>query len=553
MSAHGKTADLPTAGAPPRASRWWQAAESLLEAAGERLNPILIKEAHQALKSRQFMITFGLLLLCGWVWTILGLAMIGPQVSFGFHGSTMFLGYHVVLSFALLVVVPFGAFRSLAVEQEERTYELLSITALGPRQIVSGKLGSAAVQMVIYLSAISPCLAFTYLLRGIDFPTILFVLFYLVLASLGLSVIALLLGTLTEQKAFQVILSVLTIVGLLAAFGIAWALVANFLEYSRPVFSEVWFWATNAAILTFYGTCLALVFLAAVARITFASDNRSTALRIVIVLQHVAMVGWLVVPAMAEAIRDPEFLIFALCLFAVHWSVLGGLMTGESPELSLRVRRRLPQSFLGRVLLTWFNPGPGTGYLFALGGMLGAAAMAGLALGLWEMTGVARSRRFGPNWPDAVLVFGGLCVCYMAIYLGVGLLVIRLLRRYTRFDVLFAVLVYGLMVLAGCGLPPLVQELSAQWRREGYTLWQITNFVWTLEYVTESRAWSSQTLNLVLVLLPVAAVGVLALNLPAIVREVQYVRVPKPARVSEEDAALAPPPPPPPNASPWDV
>lgn len=552
MSEQSKPADLRIPGAPPRASRWWAAIESLLEAAGDRFNPILVKEARQALKSRQFMITFGLLLLCGWVWTILGLATIGPQVSFGFHGSTMFLGYYVVLSFALLVVVPFGAFRSLAVEQEERTYELLSITALGPRQIVSGKLGSAAVQMVIYLSAISPCLAFTYLLRGIDFPTILFVLFYLVLASLGFSAIALLLGSLTEQKALQVILSVLTIVGLLAAFGIGWAMVAAFLEYSRPVFSEAWFWTTNAAILTFYGTCFALVFLAAVARITFASDNRSTPLRIVMVLQHVAIVGWLCGLAMPDAVRDPGFLIFALCLFAVHWSVLGGLMTGESPELSLRVRRRLPQSFLGRVLLTWFNPGPGTGYVFALGGMLGAAAMAGLTLGLWDVTGVARGGRLGPNWPDAMLVFVGLCVCYMAIYLGVGLLVLRLLRRYARVDVLFAVLLYGLMVLAGCGLPPLVQELSAQWRREGYTLWQITNFVWTLEYVTESAAWSSRTIDLLLVLLPLAAIGVLALNLPTIVREVLYVRVPKPARVAEEDAALGPPPPPPPKASPWD-
>ncbi len=551
MSAHGKPADLATAEAPPRASRWWARVESLLEAAGDRLNPILVKEARQALKSRQFMITFSLLLLCGWVWTILGLAMIGPQVSFGFHGSSMFLGYYVILSFALLVVVPFGAFRSLAVEQEERTYELLSITALGPRQIVSGKLGSAAVQMLIYLSAISPCLAFTYLLRGIDFPTILLVLFYLVLASLGFSAIALLLGSLTEQKALQVILSVLTIVGLLAVFGIAWVIVANFLAYSRPVFSEVWFWATNAAILTFYGTGFALVFLATVARITFASDNRSTPLRIVMVLQHVAMVGWLCVPAMAEAIRDWEFLIFCLCLFGVHWSILGGLMTGESPELSLRVRRRLPQSFLGRALFTWFNPGPGTGYLFALGGMLGAVAMAALALVLWDVSGASVGRRAARNSPGLVLAFGWLCVCYMAIYLGVGLMVLRVLRRYFRVDVLFAVLLYAIMVLVGCGLPPLIQELSSQGRRDGYTLWQITNFIWTLEHVTESVALTSFARDAVWIVLPLVAFVVVVLNLRAIAREVQYVRASKPARVAEEDAALAPPPPPP-KASPWD-
>jgi len=35
------------------------------------------------------------------------------------------------------------------------------------RQIISGKLGSAALQVLVYLSALAPCLAFTYLLRGL--------------------------------------------------------------------------------------------------------------------------------------------------------------------------------------------------------------------------------------------------------------------------------------------------------------------------------------------------------------------------------------------------
>ena len=53
---------------------------------GDWLNPILVKEARQALKSRQFVITFGLLLICGWVWSILGLAIIGPEAAYGVHG-----------------------------------------------------------------------------------------------------------------------------------------------------------------------------------------------------------------------------------------------------------------------------------------------------------------------------------------------------------------------------------------------------------------------------------------------------------------------------------
>ena len=106
------------------------------------------------------------------------------------------------------VVVPFAAFRSLAAEREDNTYDLLSITTLRPRQIISGKLGSAVVQMAVYFSAITPCLAFTYLLRGVDVPTIALILAYTFVASLALAMFGLLLATLTQQRYHQVILSV---------------------------------------------------------------------------------------------------------------------------------------------------------------------------------------------------------------------------------------------------------------------------------------------------------------------------------------------------------
>src|SRR5690606_21444363 len=47
--------------------------EHRIERWGERLNPILVKEARQALKSRQFTVTFTLMLVAAWVWSILGI------------------------------------------------------------------------------------------------------------------------------------------------------------------------------------------------------------------------------------------------------------------------------------------------------------------------------------------------------------------------------------------------------------------------------------------------------------------------------------------------
>ena len=104
--------------------------EQWLERAGEYLNPILIKESRQALKSRQFTITFALVLGASWCWSFLGIALIGPQVYYGAHGPDLLLGYAVILLFAPVIVVPYIVFRSLAGELEDHSYELLSITSL---------------------------------------------------------------------------------------------------------------------------------------------------------------------------------------------------------------------------------------------------------------------------------------------------------------------------------------------------------------------------------------------------------------------------------------
>ena len=166
------------------ASTW----EAWLLRASERLNPIVVKEARQALKSRQFTITFTLVLAACWLWSMLKLALLGPSAYYLSDGRELFFGYYIILSFATLVIVPFGAFRSLTSEREDRTYELLSITTLRPRQIVSGKLAAAVLQMLVYLSAVSPCLAFTYLLRGIDIPTIVIIVAYTVVADIGIDI-----------------------------------------------------------------------------------------------------------------------------------------------------------------------------------------------------------------------------------------------------------------------------------------------------------------------------------------------------------------------------
>ncbi len=533
-----------------RPARRWERMERWLAAASERLNPILVKEARQALKSRQFALTFALVLVCAWIWSIFGVAIIGPSIYYSEHGRDLFAGYFLILLFPLLVIVPYGAFRSLAAEREDRTYELLCITSLKPRQIVTGKLASAVVQMLVYFSAVAPCLAFTYMLRGIDVLTILFLIVYVFLASLAFSLAALLLATLTTERHWQVVMSVVLVAALGGGFWLACIISFMLLSSSNFGFQDRSFWIGHAAGLTAYVSYFLLVLQAAASRLTFESDNRSTALRWIAFIQQVLLVGWMA--GLWFEFESGDIWVFApfFTVSLAHWYVMGAFMTGESADLSPRVRRRLPQTLLGRVFLTWFNPGPGTGYMFALANLGGVAVLVALTIAMAEVVFPQVTSKWKPIEVLQILTFMSLGVAYLAIYLGIGKLIVALLRRFDSPAARASALVHVLLLLAGVGVPWTIQLMSPTLRTSGYSLLHISNPLWTLAEVTGSS--QPVEVPLLLLLLPAMAVVVLVLNARSIFAEVSLVRVAPPSRVAEDDALRAPAPAPASPTSPWD-
>lgn len=534
-----KTVDASLVPAESAAAGFWPRVERALVWLGDRLNPILVKETRQALKSRQFVVTFTLVLLLAWVWSIFGVSLIGPSIFYAARGFDMFLGYYVILAIPLLVVVPFGAFRSLASEREDGTYELLSITTLSPRQIVSGKLGSAVLQMLVYLSAVAPCLAFTYMLRGIDAPTILYVISWFFLGSLGASVVGLLVATLTHDKHWQVVVSVLFLFGLALLLWMALAMAFSLLvQAGAPAFQDATFWIVNATILTAYASYFALFFFAASAQLTFASDNRSTTLRKVMVVQQALLTGWFAWGFLQEDVTDIDGIGAAYFIMAgLHWAAMGMFINGELGETSLRVKRQLPQSLLGRVFFTWFNPGPTTGYMFVVANLLAATAIGALFLG-----GDYLFRGGGPgvrgiSMPRTVLLgFAVLQMSYILFYLGAGRLIIGLLRRVTPVSHTLAVLLQILIVMAGSGIPLSIHMMSPT-MRSSYSLIEISNPFVSLAEALQAGDFRFEVMVL-LTIVPLAAVAVFLLNLPAIVVAVHQVRMAMPKRVAEEDAEL---------------
>jgi hypothetical protein len=478
--------------------------------------------------------------LFGWAWTLFGVFLSAPGIFYGAEGKGMLYGYFLVLAVPLLVVVPFSAFRSLAAEREDGTYELISITALHARQIVGGKLGSAILQMMVYFSALAPCVAFTYLLRGVDIFSIFFVLYYTFLMSLLLSTLGLLVATATRARHWQVVLSVLLLM-LLFGTAIGWISFIYTSLWENIWLADRWeFWAANAFVLSMYVSFFVLFLWAAGAQISFASDNRSSRLRYVMFAQQVIWTGWTVYAWMMES--APEMFAVSASFPGFYWLAMGALMVGEYPQLSPRVKRELPHTYFGRALLTWFNPGSGTGYVFAVANMVVIAAIYIQVLVYASSVGINVSRMSNVIW------FMILATAYVAAYLGATRLAIMLARQVASVGLVFSLLVTTFFVIAGMALPWIFQYWLFDYRYQDYTPLQVTNWMWTLGETMDGNITSHP-------FVPVFVIGsgavIFCINVVLSGREIGQVRVASPLRVQEEEAAKLPAFKPKKN-SPWD-
>lgn len=530
-----------------RFERVWQLIETRLAALAEHANPILVKETRQALKSRQFVVTFLVVLAACWIVSFAGVAIIGPQIYYAAAGPEMMMAYYAILVFPLAVIVPYTAFRSLAAEQEDNTYDLLSITTLTSKQIITGKLWSAVVQMLVYLSAVSPCIAFTFLLRGLDVLTLVMLLAIAVFGCLGLSMIALFVGAASRVKHTQIVTSVALVLALFGAFSSAVGIGVAVLEDGFPRESE--FWIIILVLATIYVTSFGLLHAAAASQISFASENRSTPIRRWMMAQQACFIGGIAGMTYAFSGGNGPMTEVAAGVFmaaAAYWYIMGALMTAEWPHLSRRVQRSLPQSTVGRAFLSFFNPGPGAGYMFAVSNLT-AVGLAALLLALYSDGG---TNQYSMSFRDAayVILFGW---SYVIGYLGIGRLLISFLRRWMYVSLTAGFLFHVILVLAGVGIPLTIQMTSRYLRNNDYTLLQMSNVFWTLGELAHRGGGSVQA-PILLMVIPPLAVAVLLMNMRGVAAELLRHRVAAPQRVLEEEAALHPSPAPGPS-NPWEV
>lgn len=499
----------------------------------DRLNPILVKETRQALKSRQFIITFMLLLTIAWLISVFGTIWFGPAIEYGSAGRAFFVAYFYVIGFATLFVVPFGSFRSMLNERDHNTYELLSISTLTPRQIVWGKLLSSLVQVFIYYSAIAPFIAFTSLLQGFDLAMVTLFLSVGLLWSTFVSMIALMLSTLSNNRQWQSMNTIGMIALLLWQMMMAFGASAGALSQAIP-FDDEEFWWGLISMLVGAGSYFLLFQQIAVSRLTFESDNRSSGVRIICSLQF-----WLLwAGVLAFSLRygtsavDDEVIVVFTTMSCIHWVVAGLFFSTESDHISRRVRRSVSRFGLIRLLTAPWMPGGRRGLVLLTIHLIALVVIG--RLGMWS------------DWVhNAVTVIA----LYTFIYVAVGAAVGRLGQAVTpEFRPAHARVLTILMAALAMIAPYLPASFGLVRWPVGYSLTEITMPVRTLFVVSDSvrvaGTHHSDMVSRILLVLGIAAGLALLMNLSAMFKGIHELvsttPAPEPESIDEgpADAAL---------------
>ncbi len=257
----------------------------LLARLGDRLNPLVVKEVRQGLRSRVFWASFGLMLLACLIISMVAYANV-RDAGLTTHGQSFFFAFFFCLGVVHFFIIPYSAYRSLAREREDETWVLLILTGLGPRRILRGKVASFLVQAGLYASAVGPFLLFSYYLNGIDLPTILFILALGASWLVFLTLVAVCAATLADGRMGRALvhLVLLGVLGLALLYGLISAFILGE-QGHRFVTREEGFLVFACGFLWAMLTYGWLLFETAAARLSLSTENYSRGPRLTFAVQ----------------------------------------------------------------------------------------------------------------------------------------------------------------------------------------------------------------------------------------------------------------------------
>jgi len=488
----------------------------------DRLNPILVREVVQAVRGRAFPLTvLGALAIT----VVIAITVVSEGRTDEASGRNAFSAGLATLAPLLLFVVPMQAYQSMRLELSRGIVEQLFLSRLRPRSIVLGKLLAAMVQFVLYVSVIAPLLATSYLLRGVDLPTIALSLafaFVFNLAATAMAVSAAAQGALPAMQGLANV-GVAFGLGMLTFVTIAMVLSGEYLRELGGLMRSPEFWMVTSLVIAGALTGTVLSSLTAQSFLLHAYENRSTGFRVFLFAMVVLAFGWMF------GFVDPVYwseIGFSLVIFLLLLGTAFGLfMVTEQRELSPRVRAHVPKNPLLALLAAPLLPGRDRG-------MAGVLAFFAVLAVVHELMVLGSGLPAGGTMSRVAQVS-----VWIAVYALLWLSIAKALRSRLpatvagNYAARILLPILFLVVLLG----PVLLDVFVQGRVDEWHVGHVLNPFWT----TSEFVWSGRPVGPQPMLLT-AGIALVLLQIPACLRGFREVL----AAVAQRRGAAVPPAPP---------
>jgi hypothetical protein len=327
------------------------------------LNPVLVKEVRQALRSKRFRGSFGFTVMAGLIVAISVLLANASSAAIRPVGGIFFVGTFSCLAVAVLSFVPLNTFNSMGAEFEENTFDMLVISRLKPRQIILGKLLASGALALMHFSAFGFFIVFAFLFGGIDPTVVFFSLPALAVLALTASSLALCLSSLSQKRMVRVTLTLLLAaicLGLVfGTIGFVMATTERGIDLTGDDELQAIVFALVAAI-----TVTSLSLGVGASRLAHPEENRSTSLRVGGFVAAMLVLGWGVWAF--QVFGQVELLFMAGVISAMVTALVGSFFATERETLGRRVSNTLPRSLALRALALPWLPGGARGFLWVV-------------------------------------------------------------------------------------------------------------------------------------------------------------------------------------------
>jgi len=346
---------------------------SLTARLSDAVNPIVVKEARQAVRSRSLL--GGVFLLIGVFIVVSGaVTMLSDVRDNPEQGVQLFGAINSILIFFGIVIAPVYAATRFSSDRSGPSADLLHTTTLRPASIVLGKLAVAAMLAVMLVSIAAPFLSLTYLLRGIDLPTIAFWAVFDFIVICIAAMIGVFIAALPISRVFKALIGLALLPVMFWATSAPFTMFFGFGNFSVTMFTADQ-WRLLAVILGVLIAAAGVLVCLAIAAAAPNAANRARLPRAYLTLFWAATF-WVVVwlreqPSIGSAEALLEFWAYAWTIVA---SAAIALSTGERRTINLRLRTAVPRRRLLRPLAWLFTSGAAPGFVWSA--LLAAATIA---------------------------------------------------------------------------------------------------------------------------------------------------------------------------------